>query len=224
MERRTFSARLDCHYILDAPEIPSAESVLAVVLHGYGQNAEMMLHLTRGLLGPAHAIASIEAPHSFMLADRPKAGAQTGFNWGSQAHHAETVRLHHEMVLYVLDDAGRALGIMAFRRLLVGFSQPVGMNYRFVGTYPDAARGLIGICGGVPRGGKTGDYRPVTAALLHIARREDEYYPAPVAERFAARLRTRASDVEFHLLDGGHRFPSKAGPLVSRWIERVFGG
>ena len=29
-------------------------------------------------------------------------------------------------------------------------------------------------------------------------------------------------DVEFHLMEGGHRFPSKAGPLVERWIARVF--
>jgi len=29
--------------------------------------------------------------------------------------------------------------------------------------------------------------------------------------------------VEFHLLEGLHRFPSKAGAVVRPWIERVFG-
>jgi hypothetical protein len=28
--------------------------------------------------------------------------------------------------------------------------------------------------------------------------------------------------VEFHMMEGAHRFPSKAGPLVEKWIERVF--
>jgi hypothetical protein len=28
--------------------------------------------------------------------------------------------------------------------------------------------------------------------------------------------------VEVHLLDGGHRFPSKAGPIVESWVERMF--
>jgi len=29
--------------------------------------------------------------------------------------------------------------------------------------------------------------------------------------------------VEFHMMEGAHRFPSKAGPLVEKWIGRVFG-
>jgi hypothetical protein len=39
---------------------------------------------------------------------------------------------------------------------------------------------------------------------------------------YADRLRLRADDVEFHMLEGGHRMPSKAGPLVERWMARVF--
>ena len=73
---------------------------------------------------------------------------------------------------------------------------------------------------GLPTPGK----RTVTAALLHVARREDEFYKPEVTERFAARLRLRASDVEFHMLEGGHRFPSKARPIVERWLERIVPG
>jgi predicted esterase len=104
----------------------------------------------------------------------------------------------------------------------VGFSQPVGLNYRFAATHPDEVRGVIGICGGLPKNWEDGEYRRVSAALLHIARREDEFFAPAVTEKYAERLRARASDVEFHLLEGGHRFPSKAGPIVERWIERVF--
>jgi predicted esterase len=63
----------------------------------------------------------------------------------------------------------------------------------------------------------------VSAALLHIARTEDEFYPRSSTELYAERLRKRADDVEFHMLEGAHRFPSKAGPLVEQWIRRVWG-
>jgi hypothetical protein len=74
----------------------------------------------------------------------------------------------------------------------------------------------------LPKNWEDGPYERASAALLHIARREDEYYHPDVTECYAERLRLRASDVEFHMLDGGHRFPSKAGPLVQEWIARVF--
>jgi len=74
----------------------------------------------------------------------------------------------------------------------------------------------------MPKNWEDGEYGKVSAALMHIARREDEIFPPDVTAKYADRLRLRADDVEFHLLDGGHKFPSKAGPIVERWIERVF--
>ena len=125
-------------------------------------------------------------------------------------------------VLHVLNEAGRQYDIPPARRMLVGFSQPVGLNYRFAATHTGAVRGVIGICGGIPTNWEDGPYQRTSAALLHIARREDEFYKAEVTEHYAGRLRLHATDVEFHMLEGGHRFPSKAGPVVERWTARVF--
>ena len=108
--------------------------------------------------------------------------------------------------------------------MLVGFSQPVGLNYRFVGTWPAQVGGVIGLCGGVPRDWEEDSYKPVTAALLHISREEDEFFPAATAAKFPDRLRVHAPDVEFHMLPGGHRFPSKARHIAQPWMDRVFGG
>jgi predicted esterase len=178
-----------------------------------------MLRLTANLLGPRRAIVSLQAPSQFFLAQNSN---EVGYCWVTSKHSESSVRLHHEMLLHVLDEVGRQFSIPPERRLLVGFSQPVGLNYRFAATHPSAVRGVIGICGGVPKNWEDGHYGKVSAALLHIARQEDEYYPPAVTERYAARLRLRADDVEFHLLEGGHRFPSKAGPVVEKWIARVF--
>lgn len=215
----TFSARLDCHYLLYSPETPPSGALLVAALHGFGQTPEIMLRLTGNMLGTKHVIAAVEAPNRFYL---DQGTNQVGCCWITHRHAESSIRLHHEMLLHVLGEAGREYGIPPERRLLIGFSQPVGLNYRFAATHPAAVRGVIGICGGLPKNWEDGPYRKTNAALLHIARREDEFYRPEVTGRYAERLRQRADDVEFHMLEGGHRFPSQAGPLVERWIARVF--
>jgi predicted esterase len=177
-----------------------------------------MLRLTAGMMGPRHVIAAVQGPNQFFLS---QGSQEVGYGWATHKHPDSSVRLHHDMLLHVLNEAGREYGIPASRRILAGFSQPVGMNYRFAATHPGEIRGVIGICGGIPRNWEEGPYHPVTAAVLHIARREDEFYKPEVTERYAERLRLRAADVEFHMLDGGHRFPSKARPIADAWLERI---
>ena len=214
----TFTARLDCHYVLDAPAPGEAGACLIAALHGYGQNAEVMLKLARSAAGPRHAIASIEGPYHFFARQE---GLEVGYCWVTSRHAESSVRLHHDMVQHVLNDAGRQCGIPPERRILMGFSQPVGLNYRFAATCPGEVRGVAAFCGGLPGNWETGPYQRVTASVLHVARDRDEFYPPSVTETYAERLRLRAGDVEFHLLDGPHRFPSRVGPILDRWLERI---
>ena len=100
--------------------------------------------------------------------------------------------------------------------MLVGLSQSVGLNYRFVATHADGVRWVIGICGGLPGDWDDGVYQPVTAAVLHIARSGDECYPPTVTEGYAERPRRHAADVEFHLIEGGHQMPLAAAGLWGR--------
>src|SRR5579871_445486 len=183
-----------------------------------------MLRLTAGVVGQGHVIAALEGPNQqYVSAGLPNKDSVAGYNWGIGAHWGSAVRLHHQMVLKVLGDLRARFGMGSERCLLMGFSQPVGLNYRFAGTHPGEVRGILGICGGVPRDWEEEKYARVDAAVLHIARDKDEFYPVETVERFPERLRKRASDVEFRLLEGGHRFPSKAGPIVQTWMGRVFG-
>jgi phospholipase/carboxylesterase len=213
----TFSARLDCHYLLRLPETIDSRTLLVVALHGFSQTPEIMLPLTEKMFGPHHAVASVQGPNQFFTDAR----MQVGFGWNTSRHAAASIRLHHDMVQHVLNEAGREHGIPPERRILVGFSQPVALNYRFVATFPGEVRGVVGVCGGIPGDWESGPYQPVTAAALHIARRQDEYYPPAVTEQFASRLRLRIMDLEFHLIEGGHHFPSKGNEIVDGWLARI---
>lgn len=217
----SFSARLDCHYLLRAPETIDDTTLLVVALHGFSQNAEVMLGLTANMIGRRHAIASLQGPNQFFINGGT---SDVGYCWITNRRAASSIRLHHDMVLHVLNEAGRTYGIPPERRVLVGFSQPVSLNYRFAATCPEAVRGVVGICGGLPSDWETASYQPVKASLLHIARRADEYYPPEKTEAYAGRLRLRARDVEFHQLDGGHRFPSKATAIVEQWVQNSLRG
>jgi phospholipase/carboxylesterase len=213
LEDHAFSARLDCRYLVQVPDEVD-ESAFIIALHGYGMDAETMLRLTATWF-PNNRIASIQAPHPFYREVRQR---EVGYSWATHTQSEESVRLHHNMVRHVAD----AVGAPPERRLLVGFSQSVGLNYRFAATYPDLIHGVIGVCGGLPKNWETGDYYRVIASLFHIARTDDEIYPASATRVYEDRLRTRASDVEFLELPGGHRFPSLAQPAVRDWTNRKF--
>ncbi|HKA00579.1 MAG TPA: hypothetical protein VKE70_28905 [Candidatus Solibacter sp.] len=215
---RSFSARLDCHYLLQAPNQVDERTPLAVTLHGFGGNPEAMLKMTDRMCESRPVIAALQGPFQFFLS---AAAREVGYGWITSRRPAESIRLHHEMVLYVLEEVGSEFGIPKHRRVLVGFSQAVALNYRFAASCPEAIRGVIAICGGLPGDWKNESDHAVHASVLHIAAREDEYYPPSVTESYPERLRQRAVDVEFHLIDGGHRMPSSGAAIVAPWLSRI---
>lgn len=195
-----------------------ARTPLVVTLHGFGGNPETMLHLTARLFDTPPLIAALQGPYQFFLDARTQ---QVGYGWITNRNPAESIRLHRDMVLYVLEEVGREFGIPPERRLLAGFSQAVALNYRLAATCPGIVRGIMALCGGLPGDWDEGVYQTVTAAVVHIARRQDEYYPPSATEHYAERLRHRAADVEFHLIDGGHQIPSDGNKLVGPWLQRI---
>jgi len=224
-EQHNFAVRFESRYLLHVPQQEYfVKPLIIIALHGYSSNPEAMLRLTVGLAGTENVVAAIQAPNQHYVSQGlPDGQSAPGYNWGIRQHWESAVRLHHDMVLHVLADLRERFQVGPERCALAGFSQPVGLNYRFVATHPDQVRGVIGICGGVPRDWEEANYKPVTAALIHISRDEDPYYPVEVASAFPQRLRVHAKDVEFYMLPGPHRFPSKANVIVQPWLDRVFG-
>lgn len=205
---RAYEVAVRGTYVLDVPPDPP---FVGVVLHGYGQTAELMSAYARRILGPGPAIAAIEGPHPQYLESLPS--SRIGYHWGTSADWPGAIALHHRILLKVLTE------LPPLPVLLIGFSQPVGLNYRFLASHPGLVQGLIGLCGGVP--GDWAPSSPVDTPILHIARSEDEYYPVATAAEFEKRLRQHATDVEFQLIPGKHRFPSDGRRLIAPWVQRV---
>src|SRR5262249_52613378 len=162
--------------------------------------------------------ACLEGPNQHYLTPGPPSQkTPVGYNWGVRDHWLTSVALHHDMVRETAAILRQSFNV-SHRLFLLGFSQPVGLNYRLVATHPAEFTGVFGICGGLPRDWEEAAYQVVSTAILHISRSEDEYYPVDIVTRFPDRLRLRAADVEFHLLPGAHRFPSRADMIVRPWL------
>ena len=221
-EHHIFRTGLVCRYTIHIPDPLPARPLIVLALHGYGQTAAVMLKLSSILFGEKPVIASLQAPNQHYLSFSAPDSA-IGYNWGTRDNWESSIKLHHEMLLQVLQELNARFGQGPERTLLVGFSQPVGLNYRFAGTHPNQVGGILGICGGVPKNWEESKYQAFSTPILHLARDEDEFFPTTTAQGFPARLRHHAANVEFHMLPGGHRFPSKAGTVVNPWLQRVFG-
>jgi len=226
--RRATSISFETEYLLRVPAAVTHRTALVLALHGYGSNPEAMLRLSEMALGEEPMIASLRGPNQYYSSTgemgTPAPGSTIGYNWGTTPHAAQNIALHHRIVQAVSAELRAEFAIPTSRLILMGFSQPVGLNYRFIGTHPGEAAGIIALCGGVPKDWESEKYAPVSAQILHIARSEDEFFPETVALGFPARLRAHVASVEFHMLPGKHRFPSKASPLLRAFVARIAGG
>lgn len=174
-------------------------------------------------------IASLQGPYPFSypfglngFAVHTPAEMKIGFGWATRWKDTESIKLHHRNLLRLIDRVSREYPVNSDKIFLLGFSQPVALNYRFVFTHPDTIRGVIAVCGGLPGDWETGAYRKSNTDVLHIATDRDPYYPLERSRLFESRLATRARHVEFNVYPEGHRFPRRAFPQIAAWFrERV---
>jgi predicted esterase len=223
--RHSAAVQFDAEYLLHIPPAVDCRTLLVLALHGYGSNPEAMLQFSKLVVGEDAIIASLRAPNQAYLntgaMGTPVLGSEVVYNWGTVPHAALNIELHHRIVRTIAADLRTRFSIPPRHTVLMGFSQPVGLNYRLIGTHPDEAGGIISMCGGVPKDWAEDKYHAVEAPILHIARSEDEFFPEAYARAFPDRLRAHAKNVEFHMLPGKHRFPSKAGPIIREFTEKI---
>jgi phospholipase/carboxylesterase len=216
---RSLTTEIKLYYELHAPSARPAP--LLIALHGYGANKKQMMREARVIAPEGFAIASLQGPHQHLKeAKEPGGPLRFGFGWLTNFHPEESIATHHRALLEMIDALANE-GIADRERIfLLGFSQTCALNYRFAFTYPERLRGVIGICGGLPGDWDEGElYQRTPAGVFHLSGDRDEFYPPTRVSDYAARLRTRASDVEFRSYDAGHELVQPMREDIRAWLK-----
>lgn len=219
-EERTLIAQVTLRYDVVTADVRSAP--LLIALHGYGASKWHALREAKLIAPDGFALASLQGPHQHLREPKEKGGPlRYGFGWLTNFHPEESVAVHHNALLEMIQKLS-AEGIADPKRIyLLGFSQSCALNYRFAFTYPNVLRGVIGICGGLPGDWETNEaYQETDAAVFHLAGERDEYYGAERVANYAAQLRQRARDVEFRNYAAGHEISAEMRSDIREWLQQ----
>jgi phospholipase/carboxylesterase len=217
---RNLRAAVNLYYDVQLPATQPAPLLLA--LHGYGANKRQMMREAVALAPSGFAIASLQGFHQHIKEPKEPGGPlRFGFGWLTNFHPEDSVAIHHQALLDLIEQLIRE-GVAAPQRIfLLGFSQTCALNYRFAFTHPAKLRGVIGICGGLPGDWETsGTYQPTAASVFHLAGARDEYYPPARFADYEARLKLRASDVTFKSYDAAHEMVPAMREDLRAWLTR----
>lgn len=218
VERR-LPAQINLYY--DVVAGPATPAPLLIALHGYGASKWHALREAKLIAPDNFALASLQGPHQHLREPKQKDGPlRFGFGWLTNYHPEESVALHHEALLQMIESLV-AEGIADPERIfLLGFSQSCALNYRFAFTHTGVLRGVIGICGGLPGDWETNHaYKETAASVFHLAGTRDEYYPPARVANYAVQLRQRARQVEFRSYDAGHEISETMRADLRVWLK-----
>lgn len=208
------------YYDLYIPD-GDAPKPLLIALHGYGGDKSSMMRLARRINEADYVIAALQGPHQHLI--RPKTREEKlsyGFGWLSNFKPEESVALHHRNVRLIIETLTQQ-GIADRRKVfLLGFSQAVGVNFRFAFTHPELVRGVIAICGGIPGDWETeGNYKSGAIDVLYIGATQDEFYTPDLIKKFSQALENRARSVELQMFETGHEVPRDSYLVINQWIQ-----
>ena len=215
-------AELACYYDLYVPPGDTPKP-LVIALHGYGGDKSSMMKLMRRINEKDFVIAALQGPHHHLVMptkEKPTLGY--GFGWVSNFNPEESVALHHRLIKQVIAEQTAAGTIDPTRVFLLGFSQAVGVNFRFAFTHPELIRGVVAIAGGIPGDWTTeGKYAADAVDVLYVAAERDEFYSTERMRQNAEALQSRARSVALEFFDATHEVPRAAYQVIDAWLKAM---
>jgi len=213
-------AHINLYYDLQ----PASESPapLLIALHGYGAYKEQMMREAQQMAPDGFAIASLQGFHQHIKEPRQPGGPlRYGFGWLTNYRSEDSVAVHHQALLDLIDRlAGEGVADPS-RVFLLGFSQSCALNYRFAFTHPERLRGVVGICGGIPGDWETSSvYRQAEFDVFHLTGTKDEFYPPTRVADYAKQLGTRARSVTSKSYHAAHEIVPEMRADVKEWLAR----
>jgi phospholipase/carboxylesterase len=206
------------------PKSPEPRPLL-IALHGYGGSKKQMMREAQLIAPQGFALVSLQGPHQHIREPMQKDGPlRYGFGWLTNFHPEESVALHHEALLDLINVLSDDRVADPSNIFLLGFSQSCALNYRFAFTHPHSLRGVIGICGGLPGDWETSTtYKTTDASILHLHGTRDEIYPPERTGDYLERLSTRARDVEMKGYNAAHEITPAMRDDIRAWMEKQVG-
>jgi phospholipase/carboxylesterase len=215
----SIKAEIKLYYDLYVPENAKKPAPLLLAVHGYGAHKRYMMGEAR-LVAPANfVVASLQAPHQhFREAD----GAyKTGFGWLTDYKSEESVALHHNFVLEVIERLISNKIVDAEKIYLYGFSQACALNFRFAFTHAKVLRGVIGVCGGIPSDLETNEiYTATETDVLYLYGDNDEFYPLEKFQKFEQKLKDYLLNFQAKSYKAKHEITDEMREDVKTWLER----
>ena len=217
---QTLQARINLYY--DLQPAAGSRAPLLIALHGYGAFKEQMMREAQQMAPEGFAIASLQGFHQHIKEPRQPGGPlRYGFGWLTSYRSEESVAVHHQAVIDLIQRlAGEGVADPS-RVFLLGFSQSCAVNYRFAFTHPEHLRGVVGICGGIPGDWETSSvYREAPIDVFHLTGTEDEFYPPSRVADYAKQLGTRARSVASKSYHAAHEIVPEMRADVKQWLAQ----
>lgn len=180
----SLKAEIDLYYDLLVPD-GAKNAPLAIAIHGYGAHKRQMMREAKLVVPDKFVVAALQAPHQHFV--RRDEGYRVGFGWLTDHKPEQSIALHHQFILKVIETLE---GFIDRSKIyLYGFSQACALNFRFAFTHPEVAKGVIGVCGGIPGDLDTNPiYTPFDAQTLYLYGSDDEFYSPQKFAEFDTKL------------------------------------
>lgn len=215
----SLTAEIKLYYDLYVPENSAEPAPLLLAVHGYGAHKRYMMREARLIAPKNFVVASMQAPHQHYR--QTDDGFKVGFGWLTDYKSAESVALHHEFALRLIGDLAEKNLIDKKQIYLFGFSQACALNFRFAFTNPDAARGIIGVSGGIPSDLETNEiYKKLAANVLYLYGDTDEFYPFEKFQNFERELRQRLPNFQSKSYAAKHEITNEMRADMKIWLRK----
>jgi phospholipase/carboxylesterase len=211
-------AEIKLYYDLFVPENIEKPAPLLIAVHGYGAHKRYMMREAKLIASDDLIIASVQAPHQhFRQTDN---GYRVGFGWLTDYKSDESVRLHHDFLLAIIEKLTSENMIDRNRIFLYGFSQACAINFRFALTHPDISRGVLAVCGGIPSDLETNEnYKQLAAKTFYLYGDKDEFYPLEKFRSFEEKLKNVLPDFESKQYAAKHEITEEMRADMKKWLK-----
>ena len=214
----SFKAEVNLYYDLLVPENLEAPAPLLLAVHGYGAHKRYMMREAQAVAPEDFVIASVQAPYQHFR--ETEGGYRSGFGWLTDYKPEESIRLHHDFLLEVIEKL-RGDGLIDIDKIyLYGFSQACALNFRFAFTHPHLLRGVIGVCGGIPSDLETSEiYKSLAADVFYLYASNDEFYPLEKYQAFKEILKKRLNIFTSKDYDAKHEITDEMRHDIKTWLS-----